>query len=258
VGQGDAFVLNAGGGHAVVIDAGPDPEALDACLTDLSVRVVELLVVTHLHKDHYAGAAGVFRDRQVKAVWYSSEEPALPRELAGPARSAGVVPAQISAGASGRAGPITWRALWPPGRPPPAGGGATGAVPGEASENDASAVLLVELPAPGGSVTALFTGDIESAASRRLLAAQPELGRNGVTILKVAHHGARNGGTEIVEALRPRLALISAGEGNDYGHPHPQVLAGLKDLAVFAARTDRLGSFTVSIRAGALEVRSLG
>ncbi|MHA7262143.1 ComEC/Rec2 family competence protein [Arthrobacter sp. TMN-37] len=258
VGQGDAFVLNTGRGHAVVIDAGPDPGAVDECLGHLAVTVVDLLVITHLHEDHYGGAAGVFEGRQVKELRYSSAEPSLPRGLGALARNAGLEPLRIAAGASGQAGGVQWEALWPPmDAAGPPGAGPAGGTASSGSENDASAVLFVRIPGPTRPVTALFTGDIEQDASRRLLAGYPGLAGNGVDILKVPHHGARNGGTAIVEALRPGVALISAGEGNDYGHPHPQVLSGLRRQSVYAARTDRLGSFTVSLGSSGMEVRAL-
>ncbi|RJU03333.1 ComEC/Rec2 family competence protein [Arthrobacter frigidicola] len=255
VGQGDAFAVNTGPGRAVVIDAGPDPGAVDACLSDLKVTVVDLLVVTHLHEDHYAGAAGVFEGRRVLELRYSSNEPTLPRELSALARAAGLEPVRIAAGDTGRAGGVRWDVLWPP----PSGDAPTGppAGTGYGNENDASAVLLIEVPGPVRPATALFTGDIEQEASRRLLTGHPELVRDGVDILKVPHHGARNGGTAIIRSLRPGLALISSGEGNDYGHPHPQVVAGLRRESVFAARTDRLGTFTVSIGPSGMEVRPL-
>ncbi|WP_165968664.1 ComEC/Rec2 family competence protein [Arthrobacter crusticola] len=255
VGQGDAFVINTGPGRALVIDTGPDPGAMDECLSDLAVTVVDLLVVTHLHEDHYAGAAGVFEGRQVKGLGYSSGEPTLPRELGALARTAGLEPARIAAGDVGRAGGVKWEALWPP----PTGGTSAGAPGGTGygNENDASAVLLVEIPGPERPATALFTGDIEQEASLRLLSGRPELARAGVDILKVPHHGARNGGTAIIKALRPGLALISSGEGNDYGHPHPQVVADLRRQSVYAARTDRLGTFTVALGTAGLEVRPM-
>jgi competence protein ComEC len=253
VGQGDAFVVNTGPGRALVIDAGPDRGAVDECLSDLAVTVVDLLVVTHLHEDHYAGAAGVFEGRQVKELRYSSNEPTLPRELSTLARAAGLEPVRTAAGDVGQAGGVRWEALWPP--PSARAGPSTGREYG--SENDASAVLLVEIPGPVRPATVLFTGDIEQEASRRLLSGHPELARAGVDILKVPHHGARNGGGTISEVLRPGLALISSGEGNDYGHPHPQVVADLRRQSIYAARTDRLGTFTVSLGAAGLEVRPM-
>lgn len=65
VGQGDATVLAVGGDAAVVVDAGPDPAAVDRCLRELGVRRVPLLVLTHFHADHVAGLPGVLRGRSV-------------------------------------------------------------------------------------------------------------------------------------------------------------------------------------------------
>ncbi|URM91433.1 ComEC/Rec2 family competence protein [Streptomyces sp. MRC013] len=65
VGQGDASVLAAGGGTAVVVDAGPDPEPVDRCLRDLGVSRVPLVLLTHFHADHVTGLPGVLRGRSV-------------------------------------------------------------------------------------------------------------------------------------------------------------------------------------------------
>lgn len=76
VGQGDAMVLMAGEGAGVVIDAGPDPRAVDRCLRDLAVTRVPLVVLTHFHADHVRGLPGVLRGRAVGAIQTTSlEEP---------------------------------------------------------------------------------------------------------------------------------------------------------------------------------------
>ncbi|HEX6871707.1 MAG TPA: ComEC/Rec2 family competence protein, partial [Micromonosporaceae bacterium] len=68
VGQGDAVVLPVAPGRAVVIDAGPDPAAVDGCLNRLGVRTVDALLLTHFHVDHIGGLAGVLRGRQVRSL----------------------------------------------------------------------------------------------------------------------------------------------------------------------------------------------
>ena len=69
VGQGDGLVLNTGAPHtAVVVDAGPDPRLMDACLSGLGVTRIPLVVLTHFHADHVDGLPGVLHGRQVDAV----------------------------------------------------------------------------------------------------------------------------------------------------------------------------------------------
>lgn len=68
VGQGDGLLVRSGEGSAVVVDAGPDPDRMAACLDDAAIRVVPAVVLTHFHADHVGGLAGVFRGRSVGAV----------------------------------------------------------------------------------------------------------------------------------------------------------------------------------------------
>jgi len=65
-------------------------------------------------------------------------------------------------------------------------------------------------------------------------------------VLKVGHHGSRNSTTpDFLAAVRPRMAIISAGEENPYGHPSPALLARLQDAGVPVYRTDRDGAVRV-------------
>ncbi|WP_420903383.1 ComEC/Rec2 family competence protein, partial [Streptomyces boncukensis] len=126
-----------------------------------------------------------------------------------------------------------WEVLWPPGGPP-------GAVAGDA--NDASVTLLVRT----AGLTVLLTGDIEPAAQRRLLSERPGLSR--VDALKVAHHGSRFQHGPLLDRLRPRIALISAGEDNPYGHPAPDTLRALWDAGAVVSRTDVNGALALTRR----------
>lgn len=259
VGQGDAFAVRTGEHKAILVDTGPEPDGVDACLDQLSVTTVELLVLTHLHADHYGGIEGAFRDRTVERVLYSTAEPVLPTEVTtavvsqaqdkGDAAAMRVPPGKLTAGMSGSHGDdgyaqVRWTAIWPE--------------PGArlSSENNSSAVLevTIETPADGG-MSLLLTGDLEEDAAATLLRENPDLAERGVEILKVAHHGAQNGGLELARAVRPRLALISAGRDNDYGHPHPRITAGLSTAGIAVARTDELGTFLVSLQDNSLRVR---
>lgn len=245
VGQGDGLAVRTGPGSAIVFDAGPEAGPMDACLDHLRVDTVDLLVLTHLHEDHYGGVAGVFADRSVSRLLYSTTEETLPESVQQVSAHAGTTVAPATAGTAGTTGDVEWSVLWP--------------APGNfaASENDASAVVLATVHGRSGTsdLRILFTGDLEEDAANRLLRDQPALSAEGIDVLKVAHHGARNGGTAIIESLSPRVALISAGRRNDYGHPHQETLAALEGSGAYVARTDLAGTILIRTDGDSLQVR---
>lgn len=248
VGQGDGLAVRTGPRSAMVVDAGPDRDLMDSCLDRLGVDTVDLFMLTHLHEDHYGGIAGVFEGRSVHRLLFSTAEDSLPQVVAKAAANAGVTPEKAEAGIGGTAGTVDWSILWPAPEPP------------IGSENNASAVVLATVPGDEGDpdVDILLTGDLEEDAADRFLAGHTQLAATGVDVLKVAHHGARNGGAAVIEALSPRLALISAGINNDYGHPHPETLEALEAAGVHVARTDLLGTILLTFKGGAIHVESRG
>ncbi|CUM41254.1 ComEC/Rec2 family competence protein [Streptomyces gardneri] len=236
VGQGDATVLAAGGDAAVVVDAGPDPVPVDRCLRELGVRRVPLLVLTHFHADHVAGLAGVLRGRSVGAIQTTAleEPPAQAAFVRRTAAAAGVPLVRAGAGEHRRVGALEWRVVWPPAGP---GGSVGGSVGGA---NDASVTLLVRA---AGGLSLLLLGDLEPPAQRALLRSGPGLGP--VDVLKVAHHGSAHQDPGLIRAVRPRLALVSAGRDNPYGHPSPRTVEALRAGGARVLRTDQDGAVAV-------------
>lgn len=243
VGQGDATVLAAGPGSAIVIDAGPDPVPVDRCLRELGVARVPLLVLTHFHADHVTGLPGVLRGRSVGAIETTTfaepaGEAAFVRRTAA---AAGVPVVPVVPGERRSVGPLTWRVLWPRAGPGP--------VTGE--PNDSSVTMLVTV---GHGPTLLLPGDLEPEAQRALL-------RDGgllpqVDILKVAHHGSAYQDPALLRDLRPRLALISCGAGNPYGHPSPRTVGALQAQGAVVLRTDTDGEIAITGRGRALRAVS--
>ncbi|MFJ5552236.1 ComEC/Rec2 family competence protein [Streptomyces sp. NPDC093225] len=240
VGQGDAGVLAAGPGTAVVVDAGPDPGPVDRCLTELSITRVPLLMLTHFHADHVGGLAGVLDGRVVGAIQATGyEEPAEQAAFVRRTAAAARIPVLTgSAGEHRRVGAVEWQVLWPPsGAPPPAGG-----------PNDASVVVLART----AGLSLLLLGDLEPAAQEELLTTHPELGP--VDVLKVAHHGSVHQSPALIRRVRPRLALVPVGAANRYGHPAPATLDLLRSTGATVVRTDTDGPLAVLGDRAALQV----
>ncbi len=236
VGQGDAVALAAGAGRAVLVDTGLEPDAVGACLDRLGVREVPLVILTHLHADHVGGLAGVLRGRQVGAVAVGPLH--LPAEslarVQAVATAARVPVVDLTAGQQLQWPALTLDVLAPRGPPPRT----LGSDPGT-ELNEASVVLAAQTAA--GRV--LLSGDVELAAQAALLASGIDLRAD---VLKVPHHGSRFSVPEFLDAVAPRLAVISVGAGNTYGHPNPGVLARLKSAGVTVHRTDTSGDVAVA------------
>jgi competence protein ComEC len=226
VGQGDSALLQVPEGN-VLVDEGPPEARVARQLRRLGVRRLAALVLTHPQRDHVGGAAEVLRTIRVDAVL----DPALPSDsddeaaALTAARSRRVPVTLARSGDVFRLGSLTLRVLWPDGP------GTPGADP-----NDFAVVLLASY----GATDVLLPADAESNVTARLRLPPVE-------VLKVAHHGSEDGGlSDQLRALRPRVAVISVGRGNDYGHPRAGTLAALRavgGLRLF--RTDEDGRVTL-------------
>jgi competence protein ComEC len=229
VGQGDALLLRAGEGAAVVIDSGPEPNAVDACLTDAGISAVPAVVLTHFHADHVGGLSGVLRHRSIGEVLVNPirdpvEEAVITERLLA---TTGIASGLISAGDVRTIGDVGWRAIWPRRRID------AGSVP-----NNASVVLVVTI----AGRHLLLAGDVEPEAQDALMA---DLRGQSFDVVKVPHHGSRNQSPRLLEAAPAPVALISVGAGNDYGHPAPDTVAAWREIGAVVMRTDLDGEIAV-------------
>jgi competence protein ComEC len=230
-----------------VVDAGPDPALVDRCLRTLGITRIPLVVLTHFHADHVAGLPGVLRGRAVGAIETTGfEEPVDQVEFVRKEAQERRVPlVRAVAGERRRLGGLDWEVLWPPpssrvrsgGTPPP-----TPPVPEPEGPNDASVTLLVR----SGGLRMLLLGDLEPPAQRALARSPAAALLGGVDVLKVAHHGSAYQDPDLIRAVAPRLALISCGADNPYGHPAPGTLAALRATGAVVMRTDLDGALAVA------------
>ncbi len=235
VGQGDAILLRDAGAVALV-DTGPEPGALQSCLARTGVDRIDLLVLTHFDLDHVGGASAL-RGR-VGTVLHGPTASPADRQIVAELVDGGATAIAAHEGLHGRLGGATWRVLWPRAYSP--------AFP---SGNDASVVLDVR----GGALpVSLFLGDL-SAAPQAALAAATALAPP-YEVVKVAHHGSADQDAELYRLVRPAVALVTVGAGNDYGHPRDETLALLADAGVHVTRTDRDGIVALSRSSGAIVV----
>ncbi|MGH3459768.1 ComEC/Rec2 family competence protein [Aeromicrobium sp.] len=235
VGQGDATAVDTGEGAAMLVDAGPEPAAVDRCLDRLRVDRLSVVAITHAHADHMDGWSGAVTGRDVGAL--------LVGPTGGP-RESSIQAQRVAAGQSFSVGRVSVEVLWPP----------TTAADDRGSDgsamNDASLVLRVTVRTDR-PVRLLLTGDVEPDAQEALLRQHPDLAAD---VLKVPHHGSGRQSTRFFDAVGARVATISAGEDNDYGHPAAAALELLRDHRVAWWRTDTDGDIAVVMRDGRLSV----
>jgi competence protein ComEC len=247
VGQGDGLVLNAGAGTALVVDVGPDPLAIDRCLDRLGVERLAAVVLTHFHEDHVAGLPAVLEERPPDEVVVTAfADPVSGAESVVRWAEAAGVPVRVPAyGEVRRLGSLTWQVVGPSGR------FATGAAVSKGSSaNNASVAMLVEVE----GIRILLTGDMEPEAQKAMRRALPSL---RVDVLKVPHHGSRYQDPDFLTGLSARVAIVSAGIDNDYGHPAAETLELLEGSGALVRRTDESGDVAVVVREGQLTVREL-
>ncbi|WP_293784525.1 ComEC/Rec2 family competence protein, partial [uncultured Aeromicrobium sp.] len=218
VGQGDASVVPTAPGEAIVIDVGIEPGPVDRCLRRLGVDRIRLLVFSHADADHVAGWRGAVRGRTVDQV------------LVGPSGGPEVPGVPRSAAAAGDAlqiGAATVETLWPDGDSPRAD-----------ERNDASLVQRVTVH----GVRVLFTGDLGEEAQRRAMRSADIT----ADVLKVAHHGSADQSAEFIGRTGARVATVSVGADNDYGHPAASALQLLREHGIRWLRTDVHGDVAVA------------
>jgi competence protein ComEC len=240
VGQGDCTVFQHAG-HVVVIDTAAETEDYSATrrivlpeLRALGVRKIDLLILTHPDSDHMGGLDELqdrFRIGAVMIAEHFKEHPQIAEEL----EESGIKPdavTWIDSAVQAEMGDFNLMV-----KPPPFMDG---------EDNEGS--LFVKLEGPGSAV---FSGDA-SHLTERIMA---ETGDWQAEVMKAGHHGSRNSTSpEWITEVRPETVVFSAGRGNRYGHPHPEVVELAQDRGAKTHVTAQDGTVTFVLRPDGFEL----
>lgn len=236
VGQGDAILLTTKKNQTILIDGGPSDAKVERLLNQYlpwGKKDLDLVILTHPHADHVGGLVSVLQRFRVanivlNAQNYDSQIFGHFLSLVAEQKKRGARVFSVSRGDRLTLGDLKILILWPP-RPDYH----------DPNPNNESIVAL----ASEANFDLFLPGDQETTAAEKMIAT----GRlTSVEVLKVAHHGSTNGlNGELLRELQPQLAIISAGENNPYGHPHPPTLNLLKDFKIPTRRTDLNGTIGV-------------
>ena len=262
VGQGDSLFLVFPKGRTLLIDGGgtlfhfseeadgqgpgpgPDPgeDAVSAYLWSRGYKRIDVVALTHAHQDHIGGLFAILHNFHVGMLWIGREadSSALAR-LEAEARAQRIPIRHELAGATFAWDGVKGRFLWPEKAPEEEP---------SAAKNADSLVLHLRF----GDRAMLLPGDAEADAERQMLADDPEANLRA-DVLKVGHHGSKNATTpEFLAGVHPLLGIISSGENNPFGHPHPELLARLENAHVRILRTDTNGAVHVLTDGKSLEI----
>jgi competence protein ComEC len=258
VGQGDSLLIVSPHGKAMLIDGGgafggfggqsnhgvgPGEEAVPAYLWSRGFQKIDVVALTNAHQDHLGGLAAVLENFRVGQLWIGRE--AHSQALANAEKLAR--DRKIPIEHETRANTFAWddvqgKFLWPQ---------ASSASPSDAAKNDDSLVLRVRY----ADRTLMLPGDAEKDSEREMLSENSPDDLQA-EVLKVGHHGSKNSTTaEFLGAVKPRLAIISVGEDNPYGHPNAELLGELGNTGVRVLRADRDGAVHILMDSKSLEVR---
>ena len=231
IGQGDSILIRSPEGKTALIDAGPTKEGALQVLKSKGVTHLDLVAISHHHSDHYGGMEEVVRALRPRYFLASASGHSTRAYL----KLLHTVEAQS----------IT--AIRPTARPRKIELGSVEltilpqAPEDRKEENNNSVGIRMKY----GSFSMFFPGDSEGPERLWWLEHHSDLVRD-CTILKLAHHGSRNGtDARWLDAVRPELAVASMGRDNEFGHPHPQTISLLRRRQVPLLRTDQLGTITL-------------
>lgn len=252
VGQGDCLLVTFPQGKTLLVDGGgviPFPDSttprrdvgesvVSAYLWSRGIQRLDIVVLTHDHWDHFGGLMALFDNFRVGEFWIGPDPANRDMEwLRQRAAASGARIVRPRAGITRRMDGVEVQVLSPP----------ADWEPRRVSNNDS---IVLRLGYANRHI--LLPGDVESRMESRLVKDGLPLASE---VLKVAHHGSKTSSTAaFLDRVRPRFGIVSVGAFGRFGHPHAQVLEGLRAAGIRLYRTDQDGTVTVSTDGNRMEL----
>jgi len=228
VGQGDAIFIKTPQGHQILIDGGPDSAVLEKLAENIPFwdRDIDMIISTHLDKDHLFGLLEVLKSYKVDNIVWSG----ISKETAGAGEwqklkeeektGEGAKEEIVAAGQMIVAGDVRLSVLYPVGDSGPANG-----------DNDDSLVIRIDR----GQNSFLFCADIGAKGEKEMVDSAKNI---SAQVLKVSHHGSKYSTSQaFLDKVSPRFAIVQVGK-NSYGQPAEEVLTRLQKSGITTLRTD--------------------
>ncbi len=245
VGQGDAFLVQSKG-STLLIDTGNQDKRLLEALARNNVRKIDAVLVTHADDDHCGSlkalSASVSVDNIILASDALESNEANYQKLQKAAAASAQSILTVEVGDTLRIGDIALRVVWPKGFANKGG-----------NADSVCCMAFADIDEDGiADYRALFTGDAETTELEQIV---KEGDIADIDILKVPHHGSKTGiNDDLARRLSPKVALVSVGAGNRYGHPNDEVMTSLENAGSQIMRSDEQGDVSCRMTADAMEV----
>ena len=230
VGQGDCFYIETSNKKTILVDGGGSESSdydiganiVVPYLLDMGKKSVDLIIVSHPHEDHIEGVITVIEQLNVKKVMISEnvDDYELTKKLVEACESGKTEIIKVARGDAFFIDGVEFQVIYP------------SLNDDESNLNNMSLVIKMTF----GEITTLFTGDLEENIEKELASENLK-----ADILKVSHHGSKTSTSEsFLRRVLPKIALVSVGKDNSYGHPNGEVLERLLNMKVKVYRTDEL------------------
>ena len=241
VGQGDCSLISCNGIN-ILVDGGEAQYANEilSYFKKNDINKIDCYILSHPHSDHVGSAATIMRSVDCDTVFttYFSEfnvpTSYLYENLVDTIYEYANHAVAVEAGDTYKFGDLEIEILAP------------------ITESDDYNEMSVVFTATYKSSTVLFTGDTTTPVEKQILSAGMNVDAD---VIKIAHHGSSTSNTpEFINAVNPEIAVISYGSGNDYGHPHKEVINLLKKEKIDYYSTAEGGNTVIKIDNGKLVV----